>query len=97
MQSEIAPGINPKLKESYIAAQITNDCWQATPGKTIDLVRNIGISKGGSVEEDCEIIDVEKRGSTYSVLAKNHRKEYVEYETPVFVNAMGAEGDIFAT
>jgi len=94
--SRIAPGINPNLKESYIAAQITTNCWQATPGKTIDLVRNIGISKGGVVEEDCEIVDVEKRGNTFFVLAKNHKKEYVEYETPVFVNAMGAGGEIFA-
>ncbi len=94
--SHIAPGINPKLKDTYIAAQVTGDCWQATPGKTIELVRNIGIDHGGIVEEDCEIIDVEKRGKSYIVLARNHRKEYVEYETELFINAMGSEGDIFA-
>ncbi|HNX66177.1 MAG TPA: FAD-dependent oxidoreductase [Bacteroidales bacterium] len=94
--SRIAPGINPALKNDYMAALITHDCWQATPGKTIDLIRNIGKSKGGVVEEDCEIIDVEKRGNTFFVFAKNHNKEYVQYETPLFINAMGAEGDRIA-
>jgi glycine/D-amino acid oxidase-like deaminating enzyme/NADPH-dependent 2,4-dienoyl-CoA reductase/sulfur reductase-like enzyme/Fe-S-cluster-containing hydrogenase component 2 len=94
--SKIAPGINPKLKDNYISALITHDCWQATPGKVIDLVRNIGISKGGVIEEDCQIIDIEKKGKNYIVLTSNHKKEYIEYETPLFINAMGAEGDIFA-
>jgi glycine/D-amino acid oxidase-like deaminating enzyme/thioredoxin reductase/Fe-S-cluster-containing hydrogenase component 2 len=94
--SRIAPGINPGLKDDYKAALITHDCWQATPGKTIDLIRNIGKSNGGVVEEDCQVIDVEKRGKNYFVIAKNHDKEYVEYETPLFINAMGSEGDHIA-
>lgn len=93
---KIAPGINPSLKKDYIAALITPECWQATPGKTIDLIRNIGKSKGGIVEEDCEVIDAEKRGTKYFVVVKNHNKEYVEYETPLFINAMGSEGDRIA-
>lgn len=37
---KIAPGINPELKKTYRAAMLTNDCWQATPGKVIDLIRH---------------------------------------------------------
>ncbi|MFA6807162.1 MAG: FAD-dependent oxidoreductase, partial [Bacteroidales bacterium] len=40
-QKEISPYFNKNNKD-YIAAQITNQCWQATPGKTIDLLRLIG-------------------------------------------------------
>lgn len=91
----ISPAFNPDL-DIYSAAQITNECWQATPGRTVDLLRQIGISRGGVVEEDCQLISVARQGDTYFALVKNHRGEYVEYETPVFVNAMGAEGAKFA-
>ncbi len=46
---EIAPGINPLLSKTYQAALVTRDCWQATPGRVIDLVRRIGIENGGKV------------------------------------------------
>ena len=94
--SKIAPGINPELKKSYQAALLTNDCWQATPGKVIDLIRHIGMSHGGKVEEDSTITDVYRNGSEYSVIVNNHKGEYIEYETPLFVNAMGADGESFA-
>ncbi len=94
--SKIAPGINPELKKRYQVALLTNDCWQATPGKVIDLIRHIGMSHGGKVEEDSTITDVYRNGSGYSVIVNNHKGEYIEYETPLFVNAMGADGESFA-
>jgi glycine/D-amino acid oxidase-like deaminating enzyme/thioredoxin reductase/Fe-S-cluster-containing hydrogenase component 2 len=94
--SKIAPGINPKLKNTYQAALVTNDCWQATPGKVIDLIRHIGVSHGGKVEEDSTVTEVSHNGSEYTVIVHNHRGEYIEYETPLFVNAMGAHGESFA-
>ncbi len=87
--SRIAPGINKNLGDSYMAALITHDCWQATPGRVIDLIRQIGIKNGGTVEEDCELIDLRKEGKKYFALVKNHRKEYIEYETEIFINALG--------
>ena len=94
--AKIAPGINSNLGTMYKAAQITNNCWQATPGKVIDLIRHIGVSHGGKVEEDSSVIDVTRKGSEYIVLVQNHKGEYVEYHTPVFINAMGAQGEAFA-
>ncbi|NVN94570.1 MAG: FAD-dependent oxidoreductase [Bacteroidetes bacterium] len=92
---EISPYFNNNLK-TYQAALITNDCWQATPGRVIDLIRSIGLSKGGEILEDCKLIDVEKQGKTYRMIVQNHDKEYVEYETEIFINAMGPEGEKFA-
>ncbi len=94
-RKEISPYFNTKL-DTYQAALITNDCWQATPGRVIDLIRRIGIDNGGIVMEDCDLIDVEKTGNTYRALVYDHNKEYVEYETEVFINALGPEGDKFA-
>jgi len=94
-KKEISPWFNGDLK-TYNAALITQNCWQATPGKTIDLIRRIGIQKGGFVQEDCKMLDVCKEGDKYVVLTYNHDKEYVEYETPVFVNALGPTADTFA-
>ncbi len=92
---EISPRINPKM-ENYLSALITKDCWQATPGRTLDLIRRIGIENGGRVEEDCQLIDVRKEGNTFFALVRDHEKNYVEYETPVFINALGPEGEKFA-
>ncbi len=94
--ARIAPGINRNLESTYMAALITRDCWQATPGRVIDLIRQIGIKHGGTVEEDCELIDLRKEGSDYFVLVRNHRREYIEYETTIFINALGPEGEKFA-
>ncbi|MEI6697174.1 MAG: FAD-dependent oxidoreductase [Bacteroidota bacterium] len=94
-RKEISPFFNNKLK-TYQAALITNECWQATPGRVLDLIRNIGLEKGGEILEDCKLIDVEKQGNAYHLIVQTHDKEYVEYETEIFVNAMGAEGEKFA-
>ncbi len=92
----ISPFINPKLNNIYDAALVTDDCWQASPGKTVDLIRQLGIDAGGSVMEDCKLIDVEKIGNTYKVLVQQHGNGYCEIETDIFINALGPEGDVFA-
>ncbi|MDD4645479.1 MAG: FAD-dependent oxidoreductase, partial [Bacteroidales bacterium] len=91
-RSRISPSLNPNLAKDYQAAQITHDCWQATPGRTIDLIRRLGIEKGGTILEDCQVIDGWKIGKEYVILALTHDKEYIEIHTPVFVNAMGPYG-----
>jgi len=91
----ISPYINPNLSK-YKSALVTKDCWQATPGKVVDLIRVIGIKNGGEVLEDCKLIDVRKEGTTYKVLVQNHDKEYIEYHTDIFINALGPEGAKFA-
>ncbi len=92
---EISPYINPDL-DIYSHALISNDCWQASPGKTIDTVRQIGIGIGGRVMEDTELVDVEKTGDTYLVTVKTLDGRYRRFKTAVFVNALGAEAEKFA-
>ena len=94
-QKVISPHFNPSLKK-YIAALVTDECWQATPGRVIDLIRNIGVSKGGEVKEDCRLIDVNKDGNEYIVLVQDHDKEFIEYRTENFINALGPDADAFA-
>ncbi len=94
-QKRIAPGFNPKL-DKYQAALITKNCWQATPGRVVDLIRQLGIKAGGIMEEDCELLDVRVEGDLYFALVRNHKHEFIEYETPVFINALGPEGAKFA-
>ncbi len=91
----ISPGLNPDMS-GYLAALVTRNCWQATPGRVIDLIRRLGINKGGRVEEDCKMIDVHRANGKYRVLVQNHEKRYIEYETEIFINAMGPEGEKFA-
>lgn len=95
-RKRISPLINPQLEKSYQSALITHDCWQATPGRVVDLIRSIGIQNGGTVLEDCELIDVHQSGNTYHALVQTHDKEFIEYQTPVFINALGPEGADFA-
>jgi glycine/D-amino acid oxidase-like deaminating enzyme/Fe-S-cluster-containing hydrogenase component 2 len=94
-KSHISPFINGSLTK-YQAALVTKDCWQATPGRVVDLIRTIGIKHGGSILEDCKLIDVQKEGDTYKVLVQNHDKQFVEYHTDIFINALGPEGAKFA-
>ncbi|MCD4747278.1 MAG: FAD-dependent oxidoreductase [Bacteroidales bacterium] len=94
-QKEISSHINPGLK-TYISALITKNCWQANPGKVIDLIRRIGIKHKGEILEDCKLIDVKKDGNIYKVLVLNHEKEYIEYQTEIFINALGPEAGKFA-
>jgi glycine/D-amino acid oxidase-like deaminating enzyme len=95
-RKRISPFINGNLASDYQAALITHDCWQATPGRVIDLIRRLGIEKGGTILEDCRLIEARKEGTGYSVLVQNHDKEYIEFQTPLFVNAMGPEGHLTA-
>nr|NQU91628.1 FAD-dependent oxidoreductase [Bacteroidota bacterium] len=92
---EITPYFNTNLK-TYQAALITHNCWQATPGKVVDLIRQLGIEKGGTMQEDCELIDVRRENGKYFVLVKTHDKSYTEYETESFINALGPQGNKFA-
>ena len=94
-KKEVSPLFNPNLS-TYQAALVTNNCWQATPGRVIDLIRKLGISKGGQVLEDCELINVSKSGSTYHVIVRDHNKEYIEYETEIFINSLGPDADKYA-
>ncbi|MDR0789551.1 MAG: FAD-dependent oxidoreductase [Bacteroidales bacterium] len=93
-QKEISPYFNKKNK-NYIAAQITNNCWQATPGKTIDLLRKIGLENGGSYIENAQLVEVYKQGKEYHILVKT-ASQYTEYITEVFVNALGFNAEKFA-
>ena len=92
---EVSPYINPDL-DLYTHALISNDCWQASPGKTIDTVRQIGIGLGGQVMEDTELVDVSKTGGTYLVTARTPDGRYRRFKTAVFVNALGAGAEKFA-
>ena len=92
---EVSPYINPDL-DIYTHALISNDCWQASPGKTIDTVRQIGIGLGGQVMEDTELVDVAKTGDTYLVTVRTRDGRYRRFKTAVFVNALGAGAEKFA-
>ena len=95
-RKELSPHFNLNLN-TYKGALVARNCWQSTPGRVLDLIRHLGEKHGGSVEEDCRVIDVKKEGDTYKVLVRNHNKEYVEYQTEIFVNALGPEGPDFAS
>ena len=93
---EVSPYINPNL-DIYSHALISNECWQASPGKTIDTVRRIGISRGGEVLEDTELVDAVRDGKEYILTVKLPGGKYRRYKTAVFVNAMGAGAEKFAS
>jgi len=93
--NKVSPYFNMKL-DTYQAALITKNCWQATPGRVVDLIRQIGINNGGHVQEDCKLLDVKKEGSKYISLVQTHNKEFIEYHSEVFINALGPAGDDFA-
>ncbi|MDR2130796.1 MAG: FAD-dependent oxidoreductase [Odoribacteraceae bacterium] len=93
----IAPGafraeISPYFARDhhYLGALLTNDCWQATPGKVIHLLRRLGLAAGGTLEEECRVVDVKREGAHHVVLAKGHDGKYTEYRADLFVNAAGA-------
>lgn len=88
-KGEISPYFNSQSK-NYIAALVTNDCWQATPGMAVDLLRNLGIIAGGTVREDARVIEACRDGKYVSVLVLTHDKKYIEYRTEHFVNALGS-------
>ena len=90
-RQKISPHMNGSL-DTYLGALVTHDCWQATPGRVIDLIRTLGIRKGGTVMEDCRLIDVARENGKYRILVLTHEREYVEYITEHFINALGPEG-----
>ncbi|MGE5317535.1 MAG: FAD-dependent oxidoreductase [Chloroflexota bacterium] len=92
----ISSYVNPNLK-TYLGALITSDCWQATPGLVLDHIRRIGIDKGGTIKEDCRVIDLRKEGNKYIVLVRDHDQQYIEYHTDIFVNSLGGEAGKFAS
>ena len=94
-QKEISPYMNPALN-LYVAAQVTEDCWQATPGKTINAVRLIGRSHGGRILEETELVDVRKVGGEYEVLVRDSARRYTKFRTEIFVNALGYGAEKFA-
>lgn len=95
-KKEISEYINPNMN-TYSHALISHNCWQATPGKTVNTVRNIAIAKGGLLLENSEVLDVEKIGDEYKVLVLAHDGKYLEYHTELFVNALGANAGVFAS
>lgn len=108
-QKEVSQFFNPKL-DIYSHALISRNCWQASPGKTINAIRNIGISGGGTLWEGVEVVGLEKTGMEYLVLlritnlsqrpvkiaGKEITTEYVLIKTPLFINALGANAGKFA-
>lgn len=87
-RNEISPLWNMD-SNVYSHALISNDCWQATPGRTIDFIRGIAIQNGGRLMEDCELLSVSKQGGKYYALVRTHDKQYIEFCCDHFVNAMG--------
>lgn len=94
-KKHISESFNPEIGK-YHSALVTRDCWQASPGKTIDLLRNIAISQGGSLREDYLLEDVRKEGRYFILLVRDHKGKYVEYQTEIFINALGPGGEEFA-
>jgi len=94
-RTDISPYYNAS-NTKYLAALKTGDCWQATPGKVMEALRQIAMAKGGTLLENCELIDVDKKGSTYFITARTNDNEYVEFQTEIFINAMGGDGEKFA-
>lgn len=91
---EISPYFNPN-QTTYYAAQISEHCWQASPGRTIDYVRSKGIAAGGFVQEDTKLIEVHKDGDKYIALVETHDHRYIEYVAEHFVNALGYNAEKF--
>ncbi|MFO7873988.1 MAG: FAD-dependent oxidoreductase [Bacteroidales bacterium] len=94
-KKEISPYFN-EHNNKYLAALKTSECWQATPGKVVEMLRQLGINNGGTLLENTRLLDVSKNGDHYVAVVKTHDNEYVEYHTPLFINALGDEGGMFA-
>ncbi len=92
---EISSHFNPSLN-LYSHALITDDCWQANPGLTIDTLREIGKKRGGTIMENTKLIDLQKDGNQYRVIVENANREYTEFTTELFINALGQDADKFA-
>lgn len=91
---EISAYFNKNLK-IYTHALISHDCWQASPGKTINAVREIGKKHGGDIWEEMELVEVRRNGKGYIALTKDIFGNYTEYYADLFVNALGAYAEKF--
>ena len=94
-QKEVSPYFNPNLN-TYQAALITHDCWQATPGLVLDALRSIAVQNGGILLEDTCLVEVQKTANGFMALVLEHDKTYTEYHCEHFVNALGANAAHFA-
>ncbi|MCX7954944.1 MAG: FAD-dependent oxidoreductase [Bacteroidales bacterium] len=92
---EISPYLNRNLKK-YVAALITRNCWQATPGLVINLIRKLGLQNHGVIFENTKLISVEKIGNKFKSVIKFKNEEYYEVYSDYFVNALGYNADKFA-
>ena len=92
----ISPYLNKDLSKTYLAAQIAENCWQATPGKAVNTLRQIAMRHGGTLNENHKLIDLSYDGNVYTALVQDDKHNYVEYTVDVFVNALGANADVFA-
>jgi len=94
-RKEVSPAFNEHAAV-YSHALITNNCWQANPGKTLDLLRHLGTIRGGRILEQTRVMDVEKQGDTYYVLVLDDKNRYRMFRTKLFINALGHNGEEFA-
>lgn len=94
-KKEVSPYFNP-TQNTYQAALITKNCWQATPGMVIDAVRNIAIQHGAVLLEDAHLLEVQKTDKGFMALVQTHDKEYIEYHCEHFANALGSNAALFA-
>ncbi|MCL2168054.1 MAG: FAD-dependent oxidoreductase [Lentimicrobiaceae bacterium] len=94
-QKEITPYFNPDLN-TYQAALITHDCWQATPGLVLDAIRTIAVKNGGILLDDATLVEIQKTAHGFMALVLEHDKTYTEYHCEHFVNALGAHAAHFA-
>lgn len=95
-RKEISPYLNPNLN-IYTHASISQNCWQATPGKVLKLLRDMAVAQGGILLENAEVLDVEKCGNEYRILVAAPDGGYIEYTAELFVNALGAAAGKFAS
>ncbi len=95
-RKEISEHLNPNLNH-YSHASISQNCWQATPGKVLKLLRDIAVAYGGVLLENAEVLDVERCGNEYRILVTAPDGGYIEYLSELFVNAMGGAAGKFAS
>ncbi len=80
---------------TYSHALVSNDCWQATPGKTIRYLRTVGEACGGQVFEDCELISIERESGHFRAVICRHDGQRCDVVADHFVNSMGYGSERF--
>lgn len=91
---EISPRWNT-ADTTYSHALISNDCWQATPGKTIQYLRTVGEGCGGQVYEDCELLSIEREAGHFRATVCLHDGRRCDIIADHFVNSMGYGSERF--